>query len=375
MFSYIKYRLKIFLKNKTMVFWTLVFPIALTTMFYFVFSDMQFDTPLEPFQIAVVDNGNENMKQLLTQLSDKESDNYLFDVEYTQLEEGRDLLRNQEVSVIVVLDDVPKMESISYDHDTTIMKSILNTYQRVYNQINHIAQENPQAMADIVIEDLLSANVEIHALNSGGSEKDMNMTYFYTALGMTCMYGAIWGCVVSSDLQANQTKRAARVNIAPVSKRKLLLVDYVLAYLFIVLETMILFCYMKFILGVEFGEQIGLVIGVCLAGILAMLSLGILIGTSKLEWQSKIGLVSSGTVCLNFFAGMMGSGMPYMISQVAPFMKYINPADLISRAFSMIYYYEDLSPVYLNIVILIGMAIIFTLFAYLRMRRESYASI
>lgn len=375
MFSYIKYRLKIFLKNKTMVFWTLIFPIALTTMFFFVFADMQFDTPLDPFKIAVVDNGNENMKELLTQLSDKESDNYLFDVQYTQVEEGRDLLKNQEVSVMVILDDVPKIESVSYDYNTTIMKSVLNTYQRVYTQITHIAQDNPQAMADIVIEDLLNANVEIHTLNSGGSEKNMNMTYFYTALGMICMYGAIWGCVVSSDLQANQTKRAARVNIAPVSKRKLLLVDYILAYLLIVGETMILFCYMKFILGVEFGEQIGLVISVCLVGILAMLSLGILIGTSKMEWQSKIGLVSGGTVCLNFFAGMMGNGMPYMIAQMAPFMKYINPADLISRAFSMIYYYEDLSPVYLNMAILMGMAIVFTLFAYLRIRRESYASI
>lgn len=375
MFSYIKYRLKIFLKNKTMVFWTLIFPIALTTMFFFVFADMQFDTPLDSFKIAVVDNGNENMKELLTQLSDKESDNYLFDVQYTQVEEGRDLLKNQEVSVMVILDDVPKIESVSYDYNTTIMKSILNTYQRVYTQITHIAQDNPQAMADIVIEDLLNANVEIHTLNSGGSEKNMNMTYFYTALGMICMYGAIWGCVVSSDLQANQTKRAARVNIAPVSKRKLLLVDYILAYLLIVGETMILFCYMKFILGVEFGEQIGLVISVCLVGILAMLSLGILIGTSKMEWQSKIGLVSGGTVCLNFFAGMMGNGMPYMIAQMAPFMKYINPADLISRAFSMIYYYEDLSPVYLNMAILMGMAIVFTLFAYLRIRRESYASI
>lgn len=375
MFSYIKYRLKIFLKNKTMVFWTLIFPIALTTMFFFVFADMQFDTPLDPFKIAVVDNGNENMKELLTQLSDKESDNYLFDVQYTQVEEGRDLLKNQEVFVMVILDDVPKIESVSYDYNTTIMKSVLNTYQRVYTQITHIAQDNPQAMADIVIEDLLNANVEIHTLNSGGSEKNMNMTYFYTALGMICMYGAIWGCVVSSDLQANQTKRAARVNIAPVSKRKLLLVDYILAYLLIVGETMILFCYMKFILGVEFGEQIGLVISVCLVGILAMLSLGILIGTSKMEWQSKIGLVSGGTVCLNFFAGMMGNGMPYMIAQMAPFMKYINPADLISRAFSMIYYYEDLSPVYLNMAILMGMAIVFTLFAYLRIRRESYASI
>lgn len=375
MFSYIKYRLKIFLKNKTMVFWTLIFPIALTTMFFFVFADMQFDTPLDPFKIAVVDNGNENMKELLTQLSDKESDSYLFDVQYTQVEEGRDLLKNQEVSVMVILDDVPKIESVSYDHNTTIMKSVLNTYQRVYTQITHIAQDNPQAMADIVIEDLLNANVEIHTLNSGGSEKNMNMTYFYTALGMICMYGAIWGCVVSSDLQANQTKRAARVNIAPVSKRKLLLVDYILAYLLIVGETMILFCYMKFILGVEFGEQIGLVISVCLVGILAMLSLGILIGTSKMEWQTKMGLVSGGTVCLNFFAGMMGNGMPYMIAQMAPFMKYINPADLISRAFSMIYYYEDLSPVYLNMAILMGMAIVFTLFAYLRIRRESYASI
>lgn len=375
MFSYIKYRMKIFLKNKSMVFWTLVFPIALTSMFYFVFADMQFDTPMDPFEIAVVDHGNENMKQLLTQLSDQKSDNYLFDLTYVQEKEGRDLVSEQKVATMVILDEVPKLESITFDYNVTIMKSVMNTYQRVYSQVSHIAQENPQAMADLVIEDLIQADVNFHTVNSKGSEKDMNMTYFYTALAMICMYGAIWGCVVSNDIQANQTKRAARVNIAPVSKRKLLLIDFTLAYILITIETLFLFCYMKFILNVEFGEQIGFIIIVCLAGILAMLSLGLMIGTMKTEFQNKVGIISGGTVILNFFAGMMGTGMPYFIAQKAPFMKYINPADLITRAFSMIYYYEDISPIYINISILLGMGIVFTLMAYFKIRRESYASI
>lgn len=375
MITFIKYRLKIFLKNKIMIFWTMVFPIALTTMFYFVFSDIKFDQPLDVFQIAVVDHGNDTMKQLLSDLSDKDSEHYIFDMHYYDEEEAHKLLNDQQVSVIVVLDEIPKLESISMGYDVTIMKSILNTYQRVYSQITHIAQNDPTALADIAVEDMLKADVAFHSLTSQGSTKNMNTVYFYTALAMLCMYGAIWGCVISNDIQANQTKRAARVNIAPLSKRKLLFVDFILAYLLIVLEAFVLFVYMYKILNVAFGDQLLFIALICLCGILAMLSLGLLIGTTKLKWQTKIGVISGGSVIMNFFAGMMGTGMPYMIAQNAPFMKYINPADLISRSFSMLYYYEDISPVYLNLFILLGMGIVFSFTAYMCMRRETYASI
>ncbi|NCC54504.1 MAG: ABC transporter permease, partial [Erysipelotrichia bacterium] len=290
--SFIKYRLKIFLKNKTMIFWTLLFPIALTTMFYFVFSDIQFVDEVKPFKIAVVDGKNTNVKQLLSSLSDKQSENYLLDVIYASEDEAKALVKEQEVEAMVVLDNPVQLVSIRMGYNQTIMKSVLNTYERVFSQVNHIALENPQALSDLVIEDLLKSDVYFHTLNSQGSQKDMNTTYFYTALALLCMYGALWGCIITHDIQANQSKRAARLNLAPISKKKLLFADFTLAYGLISLELFLLFAYMKFVLHVAFGHQLWLMLCVCLAGILAMLSVGVLFGTLKLNWNNKVGIVS-----------------------------------------------------------------------------------
>lgn len=376
MYTFIKYRCKCFLKNKTLVFWTMVFPIALSTMFYFVFYDMEMDQKIEPFKVAVVDEGNENLKQLIDELSDKKSDNYILNVTFTDKKEGNELVKNENVEAMVILSDTPEIKSINMSYNVTIMKSILNTYQRVYSQVGHIAQNNPQVLATLSMNELMDANLVIHNKDSKGSEGNMNTVYFYTALSLLCMYGALWGATISSDLQGNQSKRAARLNIAPVSKRKLLLVDFALAYLIIAVEMGVLLFYLQNILGVSFGNDLALVIPLCLSGILTTLSCGMLVGSSvRLSWQSKIGLISGGSVILNAFAGMMGTGVPYIVDTYLPFMRYINPADLISRGFSILYYYEDISPIYMNIIILLITGIVLSAIVYIKIRRESYASI
>lgn len=376
MLTFVKYRMKCFMRNKVLIFWTLLFPVALTTIFYFVFSDIKFTQELESFPIAVVDEGNESMKMMIDELSDETKDTYLFDVSYVSKEKGKQLVEENKVDAMVVLSDIPCMECVTMDYNATITKSILNTYQRVYSQMEHIAKENPEVIADLTMEELVEGNVELIKKKSLGSEKDMNTIYFYTALSMLCMYGALWGNNVAYNIQANQSKQAARLNVAPVSKRKIIFTDFILAYLMIAVELGLLLIYMKYILGVEFGTQIGIITAVCLSGILMTLSCGILIGSiARIPANIKVGMISGVSTLLNALAGMMGTGVPYLVATYIPFLKYINPADLISGSFGILYYYEDISRVYINIAILLGMAIALIIAVYIKVRRESYASL
>lgn len=78
---------------------------------------------------------------------------------------------------------------------------------------------------------------------------------------------------------------------------------------------------------------------------------------------------------MNTFAGMVGNAVPYYVDHYLPIMRYINPGSLLTRSFSILYYYENIQPVYLNIAILFGAGAVLFLLLYRKIRRESYASI
>ena len=372
----IKYRIKCFLKNKTLLFWTLLFPCALATIFNFVLKDISTLESIETIDVAVVKGENTSMLNLVEELSNKDGENYILDVFYVNEKEAKQLLEDSKVSAILYLNETPNLEAVSYGYDLTILKSVINSYSRVYSQVGHLMESDPALFQKLAIEDLFKSNLEIKTKQSEGSEKDVSMVYFYNAVAMCCLYGMLWGVRICSDSQATQSKQAARVNVSPLPKIKMLSIDFLIGLTFIVVESALSILYMHFILSINFTNQIGLLSLVILMSSFMSLSLGILIGTVKsFNLETKIGLISGITVFLNFLAGMMANTMPYMIDTYAPIIRYINPADLIVRSFSMMYYYTDMTPVYVNIAILSAMGCVFLLVSYIRVRRVSYASL
>ena len=103
-------------------------------------------------------------------------------------------------------------------------------------------------------------------------------------------------------------------------------------------EVLILLAYLVFVLGISFGNQIGYVLLTCLAGCVAGISLGNLIGTVSRGGEGvKIGLVIGTSMTMSFLAGLMWVDMKYAVASKAPVLSYINPAALISDAFYSLY--------------------------------------
>lgn len=371
----IKYRLKCFLKNKMLLFWTLCFPIILSTIFNFVLKDLQNLVPLETISVAVVEGDNKTLTSLVKEFSNPKSENYILDASFVDEDKAHQLLDDNKVSSILYVDQKARVVANKYNYDTTILKSIINSYSRVYSQVEYLVTKDPALFQTLVINDLFENDAQIEQLKSESSGKDMNMIYFYNIIAMVCLYGMLWGVRICSDAQATQSKRAARINISPLPKLKMLLIDYGISFILIVSEILIAFAYLYFVLNISFGDTFPLMALVVLACSLTSLSLGTLIATTQMKFEAKVGIITSATVLLNFLAGMMSSGIPFLIKEYLPVLTYINPADLIVRSFSTMYYSVNLDRVYLNIAILTGMGIIFLILSYLRIRRVSYASI
>ena len=76
-----------------------------------------------------------------------------------------------------------------------------------------------------------------------------------------------------------------------------------------------------------------------------------------------------------FMAGLMISGINYIIAQNIPILAWINPAALISDAFYCLYFYDDLNRYFLDIGVLIIMAVVMLLGTAILLRRQKYESI
>ncbi|MDF9825504.1 ABC-2 type transport system permease protein [Breznakia sp. PF5-3] len=375
MFHIFKYRFICFIKDKTILFWSLLFPIGLATLFFFAFSNLGSESNLDVIKVAVVDNGNKDFNAVVEELS-KEGDNQILDATYTSEKKAKKLVKDGEVEAALVSSDKPTVLYRNDTLETQILKEVVQSYLRINATVNTIANENPQKMNDMVITDLIENKVLVKDYGSNAGSSDPTMQYFYTIIAMTCMYGGFWGLKSISDTQANQSDRAIRLNIAPTHKMKLVFIDYLVTFTLMVVELAITFAYLILVLGVDFGSYFPQVIGVSLCGVLMSLGMGIMIGCiSKLKENTNITIISMGSLFSCFLAGMMASNMPYILNQSVPFIKYINPATLITNSFNMLYYYEDISPVYINMAILVGMGIIALIISYNVLRRKAYASI
>ena len=101
-----KYSLKILFRNKSLIFWTFIFPIILCTFFKLAFNDIENNEAFHPFDIAVVEsndfNNNKIFKDAIKSVS-KDNDNKLFNVKYVSKSDANKLL---EVSDSIIVYDL-----------------------------------------------------------------------------------------------------------------------------------------------------------------------------------------------------------------------------------------------------------------------------
>ena len=175
------------------------------------------------------------------------------------------------------------------------------------------------------------------------------MIEYYTLLAMACLYGAMISIFITNKNSANITSAGKRTTISPVHKKTMLLSSFIASYIVQMIGILIIFLYTIFVLKVDYGNNIPLVILLLSLGSLAGLTLGIAIGTLlKANETTKTGILISITMLFSFLSGMMGITMKYVIDTNVPILNLINPAAMITDGFYSLYYYDTLNRFYFN---------------------------
>lgn len=373
-------RLKISWRDRQMLFWTFMFPIILSTFFGMAFSNLSANEVFQTFPIGVIANDNYQQDQALREALAAASDNSgarkaLFTVQLLSEAEADAALAANEIVGYLVADNPMQVVVNSSGIRQTILKIFTDEYLQVRSAVDNIVASDPAVWQQLLAR--LEARVDfLEDKPVSQASPDTTIIYFYALIAMTCLYGGMWGMKEIIAIQANLSGQAARVNLVPVSKMRFFFAS-LLAVLLVQLATVvILFIYLRYVIGISFGSQTGLIVLAGLSGSIFGIAIGALIGAiSRISENIKNPLLIGVSLLSAFLAGLMIIDIKPMVMRAFPPVSFLNPASLISDTFYALYFYDNLNRYFLNIALQAGYSLVLLILVVLILRRRRYASI
>lgn len=387
----LKYSLKTLIKNKMLIFWTFAFPLILGTFFNLAFSDIESNEKLDIIDIAIVENeefkNDEILKEAFKTLSDENNEDRIFNIKYVEESNAKNLLENDDISGYLIIQDEPKIVVSNSGINETVFTEVTNEILAnkemietiVEDEINNeISASNYNIDDEKIIAEATKkvSESEANIKNISNSNLSYTMIEYYTLIAMTCLYGGILGMTSINKNLANQSNTGKRVSVAPTPKLVTITSSALAAFLVELIGVALLFLYTIFVLHVDYGTNLPLIILLSVVGTFAGLSLGIAVSCIfKTNEDTKTGIIITFTMLGCFFSGMMGVTMKYVIDKNIPIINKLNPANMITDGFYSLYYYTTLDRFYFNLISLLIFSLICLALSVYSLRRQKYDSI
>lgn len=392
------YRIKITLREKTGIFWAIVFPIFLGMLFYFMFDNLGQVEQFSHVKVGVIKEGNDTSSQtFLTLLKETEVEKgmKMFEVtEYQDETAAAKALEEEEIEGYVRIGDqlqetehLQKTEQLQKSEQlqmtvaesntrTTLLKTFLDQYEQNKALIEKMAEKAPTKISELVESLFAGESVSIREIPLKGEDKNPYTQYFYALISMTCLIASMMGMNNGIGIQADLSALAARRNVAPTKKMTQVLSDFLASWFLYCIMVSIVLAVVIFGYKQDFGNNAGLILLGGWVGSFCGLAGGMMIAVvAKGERRAKEGLCVAFFMVSSFLSGLQWVDITYYIEKYCPTINRINPATLVVNAFKSIAVFGDIKQYMVNLLTLLGIGILFLCISIMKLRRTKYASI
>ncbi|MBQ2823360.1 MAG: ABC transporter permease [Oscillospiraceae bacterium] len=380
-FHHFKYDFLTCIRNKGLIFWLILFPAVLGTLFKVAFSGLYDSVAVFkaiPVAIVTVEE-NAVFDEVISAISDGEE--ALFSVTETDETTALELLETKQIMGIIYVSEkleltvgsAEKMNSSSAIQQS-IIKGFVEQYEIQKSIIMDTVTNSPEKLESVI--EAMSADIAPNSsvpLTEGNT--DSMLSYFYNLMAMVALFGSVTGLHIATCSQGNLSALGARKCCSPVNKLVATIASLCGSTLAQSICTIISTTYLV-ILGIDFGTRLPLVYLAGIVGSIMGVSLGFFIGsfgTANEDVKNGVSMTISLVCC--FFSGLMVSNMKAVVAMYAPWFNEINPAAVISDAFYCLNIYSDYERFTEKIITMLVMAVIFTLGGFVLTRRKRYASL
>jgi ABC-2 type transport system permease protein len=335
-------------RDKSFLFWTLIYPLIMAIFFYTAFNGL-INIELENINIGIRDENPIGF--ILEEIK-------FLNVHKISEDEINEKLENEEIQGFID-DDLNLLVSKSGTNQT-IIKEILD-------QIKQMRSLNiPIERFDFTVEYISETN----------QKADSVIIVFYSLIAMVSAYGIFPGITTVSLIQANLTNVGKRINITPLRKNEFLLAGVIVSLILNLLSNAILLIFIKYVLKLSLFTEIRYSAILIIIGNLFGVALGMLIGASnKQNENTKIILGIMITLFLSALSGMMSPNIKNLIDKSIPILGRINPIAIITNNLYRINLLKNTQNVIEGIFILSIYCIVLISISYVFLRRKTYDSI
>lgn len=381
------------IREKSILIWALGFPsIILATLFGLMFSNFDESFEFKPIATAIIEDtsyqNDAGFSQMMETLS-KPGDDQILDLHSVKsISEAEQLVKDGKIVGYFLITDKgnpqlfvtsPRMDGGIEAMNQTILKNLLDNYLHTRATLETLVKENPMALTDPTFAERLSdrANytkeISITANNSSHSVRN-----FYALLGFAAIMAAMVSMTAVTRTQANLSALGARRAVGATSRTKTLTATLLAAWMLSFACLVIAYCYMRFVLGINFGRDAAGIFGLFVASLIST-SLGAFIGALPKSGDSIKGGILMGLSCLfGLFAGLYGPPTQRLADEAArtaPLLQTINPSRQVTELFYSLYYFDGYEHFFQTVFILFAIAVVLFLAATIFMRRQRYASL
>lgn len=371
------YTIKIMVRGRVSIFWTLVFPLLLATFMYMAFGNIyEQDEMFRNIKVAVVteDESANGLNYMLDALSD--GDDALLSVTRMSESDAEKLLADEEVEGIIYTDDV-KLTVAESSVNASILETVLSEYKQYEHALKDIYKDGTEPKGDMsnLVEKLSEQRSYYTEKASTEGSQNVYNNYFYAIFAMSCLFASLSSIEMMGNLQANVSAMGKRKNVSPQRKMTFVLAEFAALLIIHFVVEVISFIYMSCI-GVDFGDRVWEILLTLFVGCFIGLAIGVIVGAiSKLAEGTKIGIVIGISMVMSILSDLCINGVKYEIQQHVPIINKLNPAALISDSFYALNVYSDHQVFTENIVIMTIEAVVLIAVGILMVRRNRYASV
>lgn len=387
-----KYQMKITFRNREVQLWSIIFPIALGTLFFVAFGSVYDNTKMKTIDIAtvyaldedcIVDDmnissfipeGTEEMiwNQMCDQLAYDE-DTKMLSSTVMGYDEALEALNNKEVDGVYVIHNIKDIELMVLENglNPSILSEILTGYRQNFDIMTAGGfNMSPEVTGNI--------NSYVQQNSLAGENKDPYVCYFYNLIAMTCLMSIGVGSRILPDLKANHSAYGVigmRQEVSPASQTAMWVASFLARTFSQMLVAFFTLFYLIVVLGVNFGGSYGHIILVTVLATIMGISIGLLIGNLQVKDGTLTGITMLIVCGGGFLSGLMFGQMKYLVEINCPIINRINPSAIITDAFYCINIVGIGARYYRSIITMVAVSVIALIVTAVIARKQSYKAL
>lgn len=381
------YELKRVVRQKEELFWVLLFPMILGTMFYVAFGNLNNTTEnfhTIPVAVCIEDEAaGKPFLEVMDALSE-DGDTPLVSVTETDWEDAMKRLEEDEVRGIFQVGEEVTLSCAQAQNNNanatlsieqSILEAVLREYKANMAAILEIMEKKPEKLTEAV--SLISSQASYgKELSLTPGNMDAIIQYYFNLIAMACLFTSFAGAFVAINNQANLSALGARKCVSPMGKFLSVTAQLLSCLLVQFISVAVNVLYLFYVIKVDFGTALPNLLFTSFIGCIMGVSFGFFIGCiGRLSENVKMGIMIASSMLCCFLSGLMIGNMRVVIEDFCPFINDVNPAVLISDSFLTLNIYGFGERYGANLAFLLLFAVFFVTAGCLMIRRKNYASL